>query len=172
MKLNMLVGVISACTCLVAAAGDRRNLVENGNFEKGTPGSPAFWYQDSWGNNNALFEYPVKGWSGSKAARITVDNYYDGAVKWQHNDVPVQGGKWYIYRVRYQANAPCNLTVRFTYGDGSYSYHSLLRPPLTFKWKWLRVKFLVPEGAVSATSYVALNSNGSAVIDNVSIRKH
>jgi len=149
------------------------NLIANADFEQQTSdGKPSGWAAGRWGQNTAVFSYPVSGQNGSKSAKITITSRVTGDAKWYHADAPIIGGREYQYTDYYQADTPSTITVRFALIDGSYRYSDLavgLAP--TAEFAPTAVSFIAPTDATSVSVFHLINSVGWLTIDNCSLRE-
>ena len=69
------------------------NLIANPSLESQAGlNQPYSWSSSFWGTNNALFTYPVAGYSSPRAATVQITDYTDGEARWYFDDVPVTGG--------------------------------------------------------------------------------
>ncbi len=145
------------------------NLILNASFENGG-NSPTNWNQNHWGENKAVFTYPVEGITGS-AAKVEMTDYTDGDAKWYFDDVKVIGGESYTFIGSYRSSAPIDLTARYTMTDGSYEYASLLRSGASLDWKENVVTFVVPEEVQSVTIFHVLQEVGELVVDDYKLHR-
>lgn len=143
------------------------SLVLNYSLEDSNDGlQPDHWLANSWGNNNAVFTYPVAGQHGAKAAQVTVSNYSDGDAKWYFADVAVTAGATYQFGDSYQADVSSSYVVRYQDEEGQYSYSFLATVPPASSWQEASVEFTVPLNVVSLTIFHLLADNGTLTIDN------
>ncbi|MBI3956633.1 MAG: polysaccharide deacetylase family protein [Candidatus Kerfeldbacteria bacterium] len=148
---------------------DPEQLPRNGNLEQaaqGNPAQPLAWSQNTWGDLQATFTYPVPGVSG-RAAKVEVAQYVSGDAKWYFDRIPTVPGKIYRLTNRYQSNVTTNVTVEFQMSDGSFQYAWLGDPaPSATAWGTFVGEITVPANAVAFTAFQALVSNGSLVVDD------
>lgn len=149
------------------------NLIQNGNFEQGSAGTPLGWQPGGWGTHTSVFTYPVAGVTGGSAAevRITKYNFGDtGDAKWQHVPVPVTSGIEYTYKTSYKATSISDVIGRYTMANGSVHYFGLIKEiPGTTTWATLEKKFVPPVGAETVTFLHLISSVATLTIDDVSL---
>ena len=143
------------------------------NFETTLSTCPqpvAPWRHAKSGTNTAKFAI-VTDSTQKKAAKLTVSNYVNGSVAWRHTPVRVQPSTMYRYRVKLKTNATTSAwaEVEFQLSNGNYRYRPLSRVGPNTTWATFSDDFYTPSGAVKATVYVYLRSNGSVTIDDVGI---
>lgn len=150
----------------VSAAG---NLISNPSLEEvdASSGLPKDWFQGRWGVNSAVFEYPVAGSSGAKAARVTLTSRTSGDAKWYTRDVAVTGGKEYVFKDDFRSSTSSFITLRFKLSDGSFMYRDIAGPGPSSTWKSSgQIRFVVPNNAVSLSVFHLINSVGFLEVDN------
>lgn len=169
----LLSAVLVASIVPAAIYADDANLIGNAGFEEtvtGDPATPAGWYTDSWGSNNAALSYVTDAHAGGKAVRTDISNYQDGDAKWLFNPLAVAGGDSYDYSDWYKANASTNLWAQFVMQDGTRQYRFLKVVPESVQdWTQVNATIAAPEGAMQLSVFHVLAANGWLEIDDVSL---
>ncbi len=149
------------------------NLIQNGNFEQGSGGTPVGWQPGGWGTHTSVFTYPVAGFTGGSAAEVRITNYNfgdTGDAKWQHVPVPVTPGIEYTYKTTYKATSISDVIGRYTLSDGSVHYFGLIKEiPGTSTWTQLEKKFVPPAGAETVTLFHLISSVATLTVDDVGL---
>ncbi len=149
------------------------NLIANGSFETaGTGGNPLGWTRGGWGDQTAVFTYPIAGFDGGKAVGLQITAYpaTSGDSKWVFDDVPVTPGTLYTYAERYQANTISDVIGRYTMDDGSQHYFGLTKElPPTTGWTFNTGSFCPPIGTKSITLFHLLSTITNLSLDDVSL---
>ena len=143
------------------------NYLVNGLLDNNFGG----WYNGSWGDNSRnLTQVTNDGHTGNRSLKVAVSNYRDGDAKWMTGDVNLLPGRTYLFSVWYKTDVEPSVGIRYIMSDGSERYGGLpkIRPPIdaTTTWTQYRDTFVVPEGAVSTTLYVSMNTNGWLMADD------
>ncbi len=147
------------------------NIIINPSLEQSAGGTvPDNWAKGRWGNNTAIFSYPVAGYSGAKAAEVSITNYVSGDAKWYFNDVPVTAGDTYEFSNFFKSSTKTYVTIQFTHSNGATSYLDLGAPATAGAWTQFKMPFTVPPGAVSLTIFHVLKSVGSLTVDDFKLR--
>lgn len=173
----------------VEAGNTSSNLIINANLETVNlidPTLPANWSKGhDWGGNIAQYEYPVLVASTSdsdiavgKAARVSYALYAGdvltgGDAKWYFAPVPVTPLHRYEFQDAYLSNTPTAIVAEFfdaAHNHLSYAGFSTV-PDSGNSWKIAKAAFIVPASAAYMTVYHQLNSVGSLVVDNQSLRE-
>ncbi len=142
------------------------NPVSNFSLEAtGTASTPQDWFKGGWGTNNAVLTWPVAGFSGAKAAQLSITTYTDGDAKWYFKDVNVIDGQKFTFSDYYKSTATSTITVRYYMGSSTYAYAQLAVVPPSATWATLPVQFTVPANVQSLTVFHALSSIGTLTID-------
>lgn len=136
----------------------------------GGNGNPAQWHRGGYGNNNAQLSYPVDGFSG-KGAEIFISQYGDGDAKWYVDDVPVIPGEQYALSDRYKSTTTSYVTVRYAFGDGTFSYVDVGSPVASSSWQQFSTNIVPPAGAVSLTVFHLLQAAGTLTVDSFNLHK-
>lgn len=155
---------------LVQQAAAAESLVPNGGFEQlaanGT--DPASWIKLRWGGNKAKFDLTSLG--TGRAGRVVVTDYVSGDVKWKFAPVKVKAGVKYSYAESYSANVPSWIVSQYVMSDGSVKYGTLARPMARSNFGPIQpIVFLPPVGAVTMNVFHLLNTDGTLIIDDVSL---
>lgn len=148
------------------------NLLPNSDLEivKPITGLPANWWSGGWGTNVAVFNYPVTGVNGSRAARVDISNYESGDAKWRSDAIPVSPGI-YTYSDDYKSDKTTIITIQYQRTDGSYFYKDIVKVPVsTSTWNTITADLSVPAGVSTITVFHLLNQNGFLTIDNTSLK--
>lgn len=146
--------------------------VPNNSFEQVSElnGKPLGWQTGGWGGNTATFALVSGGHSGSRSVKTTVSGYTNGDAKWYFDPQPVVVGQIYRYSDWYQSNIDARATVAVTMSDSTTKYITLrsqAKSPTT--WSNYSDTFEMPLGAVAATVYHQVSSNGWLKIDDVAL---
>jgi len=148
------------------------NLISNYSWDnQDQSGMPADWYQGGWGNNNASFYFPTSSHSGN-GGKVTVTNYEDGDAKWYFKDVNVTPGMQYSFSDYYSSDTDTYVVARYTMDNGLYSYQYLNSAPASPSWRQFSHSFTSPLGAVSATVFHLISSNGTLSTDDESLTQN
>jgi glucose/arabinose dehydrogenase len=149
------------------------NLITNGSFETaGTGGNPLGWTRGGWGDQTAVFTYPIVGFDGGKAVGLQITAYpaTGGDSKWIFEDIPVTPGTLYTYGERYQANTISDVIGQYTMNDGSQHYFGLTKElPPTSGWTQNTGSFCPPVGTKSITLFHLLSTITTLSLDDVSL---
>ncbi len=127
---------------------------------------PAFWNNNKWGTNTAVFTYESNGYTGSRSVTTTVTSITNGDAKWYFEPVDVVAGKNYVYQDYYKSNVPTRVVVAYIDAGGNYSYVELAGAPIATDWKLYNTSFIVPTTAVKATVFHLVDSVGTLTIDD------
>ena len=149
-----------------------QNLILNPSFETWSWGLPDHWFQGIWGNNSGSFVYPVTWIDGGSAAEVTLNSYIDWDAKWYFEDAEVLSGVTYEYSDKYKSTVWSVITARYTYNDGSgtLAYVDLANLPASENWTTFMQTFTVPANVNKVTIFHLINSTGSLLIDDVSLK--
>ncbi|RJQ36125.1 hypothetical protein C4552_04160, partial [Candidatus Parcubacteria bacterium] len=151
-------------------APDPSNLILNPSLETlGTDGNPEHWFSNAFGQNDAVFSYPVAGFNGASAARVDITTHTDGDAKWYFADVPVTPGETYTLSHAYRSNTTTNITIVYTMSVGEPLYVWLQDAPAATDWTRTSSVFVVPDGATSMTFLHILHSAGWLEVDDFSL---
>ena len=166
-KLVLVSIVFAGCLIsanIVMAAGD--NLILNPSLETESSDNPANWSSNSWGTNTANFTYPVSGYEGAKAAKVTMTSHTNGDAKWYFSDVAVVPGKEYTFSDYYLSSVETEMDIRYQLTNGSYQYIGLERLPASAVWKKYEHTFTIPANVVSLTFFHLIDEVGELTVDN------
>ncbi len=169
---NGLVGEDSINMYLDNGSGIAGNLISNPSLEEADPAfaiQPLDWIPGWYGNMNPVFEYPVNGLSGEKAARVTVTDYVSGAARWYFSPAFVQVGTDYRFSNVYIADTTTTFTAQYGRSDGTYFYEVLKVLPAVSDPTSAEVTFTVPEGVQTMTIFHDLFANGTLTVDEYSL---
>jgi peptidoglycan/xylan/chitin deacetylase (PgdA/CDA1 family) len=154
-----------------AASSFGPNLVPNPGLDTaGQSGLPANWHKGGYGSSTRTLTYPVPGESGS-GIEVAVSNYASGDAKWYPDDMPVSGGKTYEFSDAYKSTAASIVTIRFALSGGTFIYKDILTLPASAAYTSATVQFAAPAGAVSATIFHLIKSNGTLDTDDYVLRE-
>lgn len=146
---------------------DPDNLVSNAHMEiTNSQGLPLDWFKGKWGNNTAVFTYPVAGYQSNSAAKVAVSNYSTGDAKWYFKEVPITGGQNYFFSDHYKSNVTSWVTVQYRHANGSFSWIDLGSKPAASSWTQFDKVFTAPATAVAATVFHLIKTNGELTVDN------
>lgn len=142
------------------------NPIANFSLETtGTASTPQDWFKGGWGTNDAVLTWPVAGFSGAKAAQLSITTYTDGDAKWYFKDVSVVDGQKFTFSDYYKSTATSTITARYFMGSSTYVYAQLAVVPPSASWATQPVQFTVPANVQSMTIFHALSSVGTLTID-------
>jgi len=148
------------------------NLILNSSAEESDAmNNPLNWNNSSWGENQAVFEYPVAGHNSDKALKVQMLQYASGDAKWYFDEVPVTPGGAYEFSDYYMSNVQTAVTYRFTLSDGSYIYDDITYPGSSGTWQNAKGALKAPPNAVSVTIFHLINSAGFLISDDFSLKK-
>ena len=154
-----------------AASSFGPNLVPNPGLETaGQSGLPASWHKGGYGSSTRVLTYPVPGESGS-GIEVAVSNYASGDAKWYPDDMPVAGGKTYEFSDDYKSTAASIVTIRFALSNGAFVYKDIATLPASAAYAGATAQFTAPAGAVSATIFHLIKSNGTLDTDDYVLRE-
>ncbi len=143
------------------------NIIMNPSLEQqNADGSPSLWRKGKWGNNDAVFTYPVEGSASARAARVTISNYASGDAKWFFADVAANAGYEYVFGGDYRSDVSTVLTARFQLMNGAYVYKDIKTLPASEGWTSYDASFIAPANATSVTLFHLINKVGFLDIDN------
>jgi len=166
---SMLLPFLSAHT----AGAISTNLIANPLVETANPSNanaPLGWQSSTWGTNTTSFSYLKSGSSGdTNSVNLNTTAYTSGDSEWYFTPVSVTAGSSYTYSDYYQSTAVSEVDVAYTMSDGTNQYVYLNTIPASATWQQYSANFTVPSGAVSATVYHLLYSDGSLTTDNFSL---
>jgi peptidoglycan/xylan/chitin deacetylase (PgdA/CDA1 family) len=149
------------------------STIANASFETAAASdaaTPEGWSRGDWGTNQTVFAYPVTGYNGGRAAKVTMSSYSSGDAKWYFDDVPVSSGDVYTFTDRYQSDVPTDVTIRYHLSNGSYSYVWLASPPASAtSWGQVSASFTVPSNATSLTIFHNIHAVGSLTVDEFAL---
>lgn len=152
--------------------GTGAELITNGGLELGTLTTPTGWYTGGYGTNNRTFSYISTGaLSGQKSVKVDITSYTSGDAKWIFNDIPVTVGKTYIYSQKYASTVPSSLLVRYKLTSNAYQYVYLKYLPTALTATTTTTEFTVPANVTSATVWMSLDTIGSTIIDDISLKQ-
>ncbi len=159
----------AARTAAPSAAVTPPNLIPNPDLETaGSGDAPASWRKGGYGTNTRTLTYPAPGSSGN-GIRVQLSNYTNGDAKWFFEHVPVSGGTTYQFSDQYQASTQSIVTAEFKMQDGTYAYKDFLTLPANSSFSTASGQFTAPTGAVSATIFHLIKSNGTLTTDTYSL---
>src|SRR5262249_12131662 len=145
------------------------NLIANPSVETATvAGPPASWHTDHYGSNTGTFTYVTTGLDGQRSLRVDVSAYKSGGAKWYFDDVPVTPGQTYTFSDLYSSNVASSATIRYKMSDGKYSYVGYY-PTAAATGGTFTFTFTPPAGAVSATVFHLIQTNGYLITDGFSL---
>lgn len=149
------------------------NLIANPSLEITTAdGLPQSWQKSSWGSNDAVFAYPVAGYSKGKAVRVEINSYSDGDAKWYFNEVPAKTNWRYIFSDTYKSSVETRVVAQYRMADGSFQYQEIGLAAPSASWKTLTVKFSSVPNSRTFTVFHLLDKAGWLNVDNYSLREN
>lgn len=174
--------IIALTLSLQVAGGVSANLVQNPTYgQLDASGNVLNWNQGGYGVNTSnhavihcnpdlIQKYPTCPPYTSTVLQVSSDpnSWIDGDVKWYFDDVPLTK-RLYVLKYQYQAYTYSGRVIaRYTYGDGHYSYDTLVdMPQLSYRamgyvdWQSNEVWILAPQDATSMTIFFALSGRGN-----------
>jgi glucose/arabinose dehydrogenase/peptidoglycan/xylan/chitin deacetylase (PgdA/CDA1 family) len=147
-----------------------QNLILNGNLEIENGINPLGWTRGGWGQSTKVYNYPIVGHDGNKAAGFTVTNYVDGDVKWAFTPVDVSPGVVYRYSDYFKGSTITDIIGQYTLENGSFAYFGLIKeiPPAS-NWTYISGDFTPPVGVRKVTLFHLISTNGTVSIDDASL---
>jgi hypothetical protein len=146
----------------------KRNLIWNGDLERGTTGEPQGWSPTSWGKLSAKFLYPVVGYRGDRAVEVVVTHRHSGDAEWRFTHISTSNDRVYGFSDEYNSDVVTNVTVEYQLSSGAYEYEWLGdAEPTKGTWKVFASQITVPKDAVSLTVLHDLDKNGFLKVGNV-----
>lgn len=134
-------------------------------------GMPDNWSQGSWGDNQAIFSYPVAGNGDAFAARVEMTAYTSGDAKWFFDDVTVFPGADYIIKDKYNATVPTDVVIRYKMTSGAYQYvYAAGLPATAGQWVAFSKAINIPDQAESMTVFHILSQVGQLDVDDYSVK--
>jgi polysaccharide deacetylase/carbohydrate binding protein with CBM4/9 domain len=147
--------------------------IPNASLETAAGTQPANWQKNSWGTNTPTFQYVNEGRSGTKSAKITMNNYVDGDAKWFFDPITsLQPGSQYRFTTWYKTNVTPHAVAMFNMSDGSEQYFGMpITQPSgnTTQWQQYSDTFKVPLGTVSVSVFLYIDQNGWLQTDDYSL---
>ncbi len=145
------------------------NLIGNADLETAGASGPADWIKGRWGINTAVFQYPVTGAGGGKAAKVSITSYSSGDAKWAPNAVAVAPGVEYEFSDSYISNVNSFITVDFKLSNGSHIYKDIANPGPRSSFGPVSAVFAAPAGAETAMIFHLIKNVGNLTVDNYSL---
>lgn len=151
------------------------NLIRNSDFEAADTSDitfPLHWEHGAWGDNTAVFTYPVPGVTGEsdKGAKVELSDYANGDAKWFFEDIPVIPGEKYTFTDHYYSSVVTDIIARYTLDSGEYIYAYLGSPIISSDWTgYATLPFTIPNATVSMTIFHLIHEAGMLAIDNASL---
>lgn len=149
------------------------NLLANGSVEKvncADTSTPHSWYKDSWGENDATFEYLSSGHTGNRSVKVSMTSHTDGDAKWLTDPTPVNPNSLYEYTEWYKTNAADNeIIVQYTRTNGTRYYQYIANPVVSSDWKKYSVVITTYADTAAILVLHTLNSTGYVVTDDYSL---
>lgn len=149
------------------------SLFLNGNLEIASTSNnvfPSNFTRSGWGDNTAVFTYPVSEAASGKFARLQISRYVSGDQKWYPVPVSVIAGEVYQFSHSYRSNVPTSIDARYTHIDGTVSYKNIkavVAPSATFVSDSYSIP--VPAGTKFLTVIHILDRVGTLDVDNYSL---
>lgn len=172
-----ILGAISAL-CLasampaVAHAALGPNLINNASLESGT-GEPTGWEAVNSETSNIVIQtYPVAGYEGARAARISATTYTGGDVFWLPPNTPVLAGKQYVFTGYSKANTQSLVIAAFLNAAGDIvSFETLGVVASSTLWKAFTATTTIPTGITQIRIQHVLQTVGQLDVDAYSLRE-
>lgn len=147
------------------------NLIRNPSVEQvGSSGNPLNWNKGKWGTNTTQFAYPVAGYDGTKAMRVSMSTRTSGDAKWFFDDVAVTPGTTYEFTDRSRSDVQTFVTVQYRHSNGTVSYQDIGTVPAGSSWKLFTGSFTVPSGVSAVSVFHGLNRVGFLETDAFTLR--
>ncbi len=154
------------------AKASTENLLPNSSFEATSDTlTPTDWTTNTWGTQNASFNYSNNAHTGSKSVKTTVSDYIDGDAKWLLEAVPVQSGAKYIYSDWSISDTETFLWAQYIKVDGNVQYVFINEVAPSENWTKSVASLVIPSDVVSAAIYHVIASNGTLTLDDTSLTK-
>lgn len=174
---SMAVAVfLLGATTLVGAApafAAGPNLIANPSLETAAGALPASWQKGGFGNNTAVFTYPVAGIDGANAAKIAMTARTGGDAKWFFNDVTITPGKSYTFSDQYKSTVTTKLVARYTSTSNVLSYVDLGSVASSANaWKTFSYTFTAPAGSAKMTVFHLIAAVGELTTDAYSLTEN
>jgi peptidoglycan/xylan/chitin deacetylase (PgdA/CDA1 family) len=135
---------------------------------------PCAWRQGNYGNNQAVFSYPVQGYNSSRAVKVELLSRSSGDAKWYPREVDVTPGGFYSFEDDYKSTVPSTITAQWRMINGpyvyTYTYKDLAQLPASAGWTHAKVKFAVPLDAKGVTIFHLIEGVGALTVDNYNMR--
>jgi peptidoglycan/xylan/chitin deacetylase (PgdA/CDA1 family) len=145
------------------------NLIQNPSMDVVDGDSPKYWFQGQWGDNTAVFTYPVDGHSSDKGASVEITKYSDGDAKWYFNEISIEPNKQYLFSDWSKSDVTTEIVVAYHLSDDSYQYDSLGTISGNNTWKSFSKSFYTPIGASSVTVFHLINKTGKLTVSTFSL---
>ena len=154
---------------------DPNNAILNPSLEVVSnlmPTIPEGWARGTSAGSVASYLYPVAGYDGVAAAKVTISQYTAGAgAKWYPVAIDVTPGDEYIFSDAYQSDTDSIISLEFLLDNGGRDYLDLMRLAPSPGWSTSENKFVVPAHAISLTIEHLIKSTGQLTIDNYVLKK-
>jgi peptidoglycan/xylan/chitin deacetylase (PgdA/CDA1 family) len=131
---------------------------------------PVSWGNNSWGSNNATFEYVKNdGHTGSHSLKVNVTSYTNGDAKWYSAPVELSPGVNYTVTNFYKATVDTYFILDVTMSNGSTQYIGLPVAPASAEWTQYSATFTMPSGGTTMSIYHVLSSVGTLQTDDYDV---
>ncbi len=157
---------------LTAAAPVAGNLYSNPSVE--TPDAansrlPAGWRQGGWGTNTSAYTYATAAHTGTRAIKVQINSYTNGAAYWTGPTAKVSGGL-YSFSDYYKSSIPSEVDASVVLADGTtqdmYLGTAFASPN---SWTKYETQFTIPAGATAITIYHNIYKAGYLTTDDYSL---
>ncbi len=151
------------------------SLLPNASLEDtlaSNPNQPQFWNTNSWGTNNAKFQYLNTGYDGTHSVKTTITNYTDGDAKWFNDSINLTPGVSYKISDYYQSDVETKVTIAVNMQDGSVNYIDIGNAAPSTDWVLFTGTFTMPANAMSINILHILQSSGFLITDNYKVEEY
>ena len=167
----LAISIFNSSLNVAVAQTTNGNLIVNSsleqNFKSGKTLLPSNWIKAGFGNNTAKYEYPVVGFNGQKAAKITVSKYSNGDRKWSFKEISVKPNTQYVFSNYFKSNVETEINVKFVLNNKKEKYVSLIKLPTTQnEWHRSQTSFITPANVKSLTVFQLINKKGELIMMN------
>lgn len=170
----------------LAHAADGTNLIANPSMETGAPDG---WTANVYGDLATATTQTLEttGHTG-KSLKTTVGTYTasatdPGDANWSFAPVAVTAGTNYQYTHWYKSDVATEIDLATTYASAATlpagcdtatlsCYDNLLTVPASATWTQIKVTFVAPAGATTATVFQPLNKTGYVQIDDADLHSY
>ena len=154
----------------IRGGAEASNTIPNPNVSESSDGAmPDYWYQDSWGNNTAVFSYVRQGYADASALQVQMNSYTDGDAKWYFAPITVHPSTGYVFSDYYQSTTYSNIWARFVSPAGTVTYKWLGYVSASSAWAQKSITFTTPADVAAVSILHVLTSVGTLTTDSYSL---